>query len=233
MPGPRYTSLVHGQNLTDVVITGANGTIDGQGAVWWAMHANKAQVQLNPKTKKKKTLQHTRGRLIQLLWSDTVEVSNLTLTNSPYWTVHPVYVRGFLAHHLWIINPTDGTAPETDGIDPDSSRDVLIHNVYIRTGDDAIAIKSGWDEYGYDYGRPSLNVTVRDSVLSSPCCAAVCIGSEMSGGVADVTVKRTLIVGSGTGFRIKFAAGRGGYVRDVSVEDVRIETTVTAIDCYS
>ncbi|KAF9616056.1 hypothetical protein IFM89_028522 [Coptis chinensis] len=34
-PGPRYGSLIHGQNLTDVVITGHNGTIDGQGKAWW------------------------------------------------------------------------------------------------------------------------------------------------------------------------------------------------------
>jgi polygalacturonase len=55
-----------------------------------------------------------------------MELSWLHLTNSPYWTVHPVYTRGFHAHHLWIINPID--APETDGIDPDSTSDVLIHD---------------------------------------------------------------------------------------------------------
>ena len=35
LPGGRHCSLIHGYNLTDVVITGNNETIDGQGAVWW------------------------------------------------------------------------------------------------------------------------------------------------------------------------------------------------------
>nr|CAB3466136.1 unnamed protein product [Digitaria exilis] len=34
-PGPRHRSLINGQNLIDVVITGNNGTIDGQGPIWW------------------------------------------------------------------------------------------------------------------------------------------------------------------------------------------------------
>ena len=31
--GPRYISLIHGENLTDIIITGNNGTIDGNGNV--------------------------------------------------------------------------------------------------------------------------------------------------------------------------------------------------------
>jgi polygalacturonase len=39
-PGPRHVSLIHGFNLTDVVVTG-NGTIDGNGAFWWDRHNKK------------------------------------------------------------------------------------------------------------------------------------------------------------------------------------------------
>lgn len=136
----RRASLIHGMHLTDVIVTGANGTIDGRGAMWW--HSRPGG--------------YTPGHLIELMWSQHVEVSNLTLTNSPFWTVHPVYVRGFTARNLTILNPTSGSK-NTDGIDPDSTSDVLIEGCYIRTGDDAIAIKSGWDEYGYDFGMPSIH----------------------------------------------------------------------------
>ena len=213
--GPRRTSLLHGQNLTNVTITGANGTIDGQGAVWWAHHEK-------PLAEK-----YTRGHLIELMWSTEVEVSNLTLVNSPFWTVHPVYVRGFVARDLTILNPTSG-APNTDGIDPDSTSDVLIERCYIRTGDDAIAIKSGWDEYGYEYGVPSRNITIRDCVFSSPCCAAVCIGSEMSGGVADVRVENSHLFDSAEGLRLKSGKGRGGYIRNISMSDVTMVGMKTA-----
>ena len=39
-PGPRHVSLIHGFHLSDVVITGANGTIDGNGAFWWHRHGS-------------------------------------------------------------------------------------------------------------------------------------------------------------------------------------------------
>ena len=66
----RRSSLVHGQNVTDVVITGANGTIDGQGSAWWR----------DGKSLGGSTPPH----LIELMWSKDVEVSNLTLTNSAF-----------------------------------------------------------------------------------------------------------------------------------------------------
>ncbi|CAL0317522.1 unnamed protein product [Lupinus luteus] len=37
LPGGRYMSFIHGDGLEDVIITGENGTIDGQGDVWWNM----------------------------------------------------------------------------------------------------------------------------------------------------------------------------------------------------
>ena len=157
--------------------------------------------------------------------SEDVTLSHLTLRNSPFWTVHPVYVRGFTAHHLFIFNPSD--VSNTDGIDPDSTQNVLIHDVYIETGDDGIAVKSGWDEYGYDYGVPSENITIRDSHISSPC-AAIAIGSEMSGGVANVTVMDST-QDSTAGVHIKNGPGRGGYVHDVLLENLIMKDCAAAI----
>jgi polygalacturonase len=60
--------------------SGNNGTIDGQGAMWWSkFHKNQ--------------LKYTRGYLIELMHSDTIYISNLTLLNSPAWNIHPVYSR--------------------------------------------------------------------------------------------------------------------------------------------
>ena len=49
----------------------------------------------------------------------------------------------------------------------DSCQDVLIENCYISVGDDAIAIKSGWDQYGIAYGRPSSNILIRNVTVRS------------------------------------------------------------------
>ena len=49
----------------------------------------------------------------------------------------------------------------------DSCQDVLIENCYISVGDDAIAVKSGWDQYGIAYGRPSSNISIRNVTARS------------------------------------------------------------------
>lgn len=62
------------------MITGDNGTIDGQGVTWW----NKFH---------KGELKYTRPYLIEIMYSNEVQISNLTLMDSPSWNVHPVYSR--------------------------------------------------------------------------------------------------------------------------------------------
>lgn len=49
----------------------------------------------------------------------------------------------------------------------DSCEDVLIENCYISVGDDGIAIKSGWDQYGISYAQPSTNILIRNLVVRS------------------------------------------------------------------
>ncbi|MCO5601608.1 hypothetical protein L7F22_055731 [Adiantum nelumboides] len=211
-PGPRYGSLLHGQHLEDVVITGHNGTIDGQGKVWW-------------QKQKSRKLRYTRGRLIQFMWSRHLKITNITLRNSPFWTLHPYDCDDVVIEGVTILNPVD--SPNTDGIDPDSCRDVLIENCYISVGDDCIAVKSGWDQYGIEYGRASSNIVIRNITAHSPVSAGVSFGSEMSGGISNVTVENLYVWHSKRGVRIKTAEGRGGYVaglifRNVMLDVVRV-----------
>jgi hypothetical protein len=49
----------------------------------------------------------------------------------------------------------------------DSCENVVIKNCYISVGDDGIAIKSGWDQYGIAYGRPSSNITIQNVIIRS------------------------------------------------------------------
>ncbi|CAM6017754.1 unnamed protein product, partial [Sphagnum balticum] len=200
LPGPRYGSLIHGQYLEDFVITGENGSIDGQGAWWWRQH-------------KLNKLKYTRGHLIELLWSSNIEISNVTLRNSPFWTVHPYDCTNVTIRDVTILAPLH--SPNTDGIDPDSCRNVLVENCYISVGDDAVAIKSGWNQYGINYAQPCVNITIRNVFAHSLVSAGISIGSEMSGGVEDVVVDRVHIWGSRRGVRIKTSTGRGGYVKNI------------------
>ncbi|XVE73822.1 hypothetical protein DITRI_Ditri11bG0149400 [Diplodiscus trichospermus] len=207
--GGRFTSLIFGTNLTDVIVTGANGTIDGQGAFWWQnFHKGK--------------LKYTRPYLIEFMYSDNIQISNVTLLNSPSWNVHPVYSSNILVQGITIIAPI--TSPNTDGINPDSCTNVRIEDSYIVSGDDCVAVKSGWDEYGIAFGMPTKQLAIRRLTCISPYSAAIALGSEMSGGIQDVRAEDITAVHTESGVRIKTARGRGGFVKDIYVKRMTLHT---------
>lgn len=206
--GGRHISLIHGDGLNNVVVTGENGTIDGQGKMWWDLWWNK-------------TLQYTRGHLVELMNSDHILISNLTLMNSPFWTIHPVYCSNVVIRGMTILAPLN--APNTDGIDPDSCTNVCIEDCYIESGDDLVAVKSGWDHYGITVARPSSNIIIRKISGTTPTCSAVGIGSEMSGGIFNVTVEDLHVWNSAAGVRIKTDKGRGGYIANITISNITME----------
>ncbi|OMP00357.1 Glycoside hydrolase, family 28 [Corchorus olitorius] len=205
----RYASLIFGTNLTDVIVTGANGTLDGQGAFWWQnFHKGK--------------LKYTRPYLIEFMYSDNIQISNVTLLNSPNWNVHPVYSSNIIIQGITILAPV--TSPNTDGINPDSCTNVRIEDSYIVSGDDCIAVKSGWDEYGISYGMPTKQLVIRRLTCISPYSAAIALGSEMSGGIEDVRAEDITAIHTESGVRIKTARGRGGFVKDIYVKGMTLHT---------
>ncbi|KAL6982077.1 hypothetical protein U1Q18_023693, partial [Sarracenia purpurea var. burkii] len=208
-PGGRYISLIFGSNLTDVVVTGDNGTIDGQGALWWQQFH-------------RKKLKHTRPYLIEIMHSDNIQISNLTLVNSPSWNIHPVYSSNIVVQGITIIAPV--TSPNTDGINPDSCTNTRIEDCYIVSGDDCVAVKSGWDEYGIAYGMPTKQLIIRRLTCISPYSATIALGSEMSGGIQDVRAEDIVAINTESGIRIKTAVGRGGYVKDIYVRGMTLHT---------
>ncbi|KAM1531221.1 hypothetical protein ACFX1Z_020206 [Malus domestica] len=206
--GGRHISLVHGDGLTNVVITGHNGTVDGQGKMWWELWWNR-------------TLEHTRGHLLEIKNSRNILISNLTFRNSPFWTIHPVYCSNIVIKDMTILAPLN--APNTDGIDPDSSTNVCIEDCYIESGDDLVAVKSGWDHYGIKMARPSSNIIIRRVNGTTPTCSGVGIGSEMSGGISNITIEDLHVWDSAAGVRIKSDKGRGGYIANVSISNLMME----------
>ena len=143
------------------------GTIDGFGEPWWTAH------------KKGGGEQFTRGHLIEFIHTKGIEISNLYLRNSPFWTVHPVYSQNVVVRNIDIWAPKD--SPNTDGVDPESSSDVLIENFSYHGGDDVIAIKSGWDCFGYKYNMPCKNILIKNVTAIWTRAAGCAIGSEMRG----------------------------------------------------
>ncbi|OIW12534.1 hypothetical protein TanjilG_04698 [Lupinus angustifolius] len=208
-PDGRFSSLIFGTNLTDVIITGNNGTIDGQGPYWWGKF-------------KKNEMTLTRPYMIEIMYSTQIQISNLTLVNSPSWFVHPIYSSNIIIQGLTILAPVD--SPNTDGVNPDSCTNTKIEDCYIVSGDDCIAVKSGWDQYGIKVGMPTQKLLIRKLTCISPDSAMIALGSEMSGGIKDVRVEDNTAINTQSAVRIKTAVGRGAYVKDIFVKGMTLKT---------
>ncbi|XP_060174690.1 probable polygalacturonase isoform X2 [Lycium barbarum] len=214
-PDGRYRSLISGINLTDVVITGNNGTVDGQGSVWWEQFSAHS-------------LNYTRPHLVEFVSSKDVVVSNLTFLNAPAWNIRPVYCSNVVVQNITVHSPAN--SPYTYGVVPDSSEHVCIENSNISMGHDAVVLKSGWDEYGISYGKPTSNVHVRGVRLQSFAGAGVALGSEMSGGISNVLVEHVNLHDSLFGIELKTARGRGGYIKDIIVMDVVMKNVQVGVE---
>lgn len=110
----------------------------------------------------------------------------------------------------------------------DSSDSTCIEDCSIAMGHDAIALKSGWDEYGIAYGRPTTNVHIRRVNLQSSSGSSLAFGSEMSGGISNVCVEQVHLYNSFSGIEFRTTKGRGGYIQEIIISDVAMENIHTA-----
>lgn len=153
-----------------------------------------------------------------------VLIEGITLKNSPFWCIHPLYCEDVTVRNVII----DSHFPNNDGCDPESSKRVLIENCRFQTGDDAVAIKSGRDADGRRVGIPSENIVIKDCSFRSKC-NGLCIGSEMSGGVRNVFMRNIDIGNVKNALLFKSNLDRGGYIENVFVENVSIDSVAGAV----
>ena len=158
-----------------------------------------------------------RPNMVVLNRCQRVLLEGVTFQNSPAWTMHPL-----LTDHLTIRNVTSKAhtyAQNSDALDLESCRNVLVEGCNFQVGDDGITLKSGRDEFGRKRGVPTENIIIRDTKVYEAHGGFV-IGSEMSGGVRNVFVSNCTFMGSDIGLRVKTTRGRGGVVENIYVSDI-------------
>ena len=237
-----FQPLIYAVDAENITIKG-EGTLDGQGKKWWmeffcvmidlrdngVRDINKYQPMWDKENDTKAiyadtnedyvgTLQRRffRPPFIQAVRCKGVRIEGVKIINSPFWTVNPEFCENVVVKGITIHNVP---SPNTDGINPESCRNVHISDCHISVGDDCITIKSGRDAQGRRLGVPCENITITNCIMLAGH-GGVVIGSEMSGGVRKVAISNCIFDGTDRGIRLKSTRGRGGVVEDIRVSNI-------------
>lgn len=235
-----FHPLIYAYEAENIAIKG-RGTLEGNGKAWWleawriegAIKKQESQaltpyqtawqqanedLTIEPQSDWKNTYKRAffRPPFIQFYKCKNILIEGLHIQNSPFWTVNPEFCENLTIQGLTINNPE---SPNTDGINPESCKNVHISNCHISVGDDCITIKSGRDLQGRQYGVPCENITITNCTMLRGH-GGVVIGSEMSGGVRKITISNCVFDGTDRGIRLKSTRGRGGIVEEIRVDNI-------------
>jgi len=185
----------------DIKISG-EGTIDGQGKIWWEKYDAKALVYRRP----------------QMLFANNpnrIEISGVTFLDPPNTHISLKDANDAYIHNIRISAPSN--SHNTDGINI-SARNCTIDNCDISTGDDNIAI---------NFGGKAGSTPECENILVTNCRFGyghgLSVGSYTSGGLRHLNVSKCTFDGTTCGVRIKTARGRGGVVEDLSYSDLTMK----------
>lgn len=156
-------SLLYAEKAENISVSG-EGTIDGQG--------EEEPFQLPGASNRVK-----RPFMIRMIQCKDVNIRNVTMINSPMWVQYYAACDDLNIHNITVHSTVNAN---NDGIDIDGCHNVRISDCNIRTGDDAIVLKSLSP-------RMCKNVTITNCVLSS-VCNAFKLGTESTGGFQNIVV---------------------------------------------
>ena len=237
-----FSPLISAMDAENITIKG-EGTLDGQGKAWWTeffriyvdlekngmRELNKYQPLWERENDVEALYAETnedwhgtlkrrffRPPFIQPVRCRRVRIEGVKIINSPFWTVNTEFCDNVVVTGVTIHNVP---SPNTDGINPESCRNVHISDCHISVGDDCITLKSGRDAQARRLGVPCENITITNCTMLSGH-GGVVIGSEMSGSVRKVTISNCVFDGTDRGIRIKSTRGRGGVVEDIRVSNI-------------
>jgi len=221
-----YSPLIYAYECRNVAITG-QGELKAKMDVWteWfarpRAHMNSLKRLYNLASYNKPVEErqmvndsaHFRPQFIQFNRCENVLMEGITVTNSPFWTIHPYLSKNIVIRDIKVF----AHGHNNDGIDPEMSQNVLIENCILDQGDDAISIKSGRNQDAWRLNTPSKNIVIRNLTVKNGH-QLVALGSELSGGIENVLID-SCVVFDGAKLNhllfIKTNERRGGFVRNI------------------
>lgn len=167
-----------------------------------------------------------RPPFIQPYKSENILIEGITIKNSPFWEVNPVLCENVKVDGITI----DSTLYNNNGVDPESSKDVIIENVSFNTGDDCIAIKSGRNNDGRRVNVPSENIIIRNNDFANGH-GGITVGSEISGSVRNVLDHDNFFDSEELDYPIRFKtnAARGGVIENIFITKSTVNKSKKAV----
>ena len=220
-------ALINVYEQKNVRITG-KGIVDGNGKFWW--------LKLWGENRKSGYVGNyfprglwwaadydcERVRAVVVWKSEDVLLKDFQVQRSGFWSVTLTYSDRVHVNGLVVRGNIGGHGPSVDGVNTDSSRNILIENCDIDCGDDNFGLKAGRDADGLRVNRPTENVVVRNSIARQGH-GMVTVGSETSGGIRRVEVYGLKALGTSRGFRFKSGRTRGGVMEDIHYHDITMD----------
>lgn len=224
-------SPISGRNLENIAITG-EGAINGSGEVWrplkrakvtdghWKQVVNSGGVLKDASYwVPSESVEFMRPVMVSLVSCKNILLQGVLFENSPAWNIHPLMCENLIIDGIFVRNPP--YSQNGDGLDIESCKNVIVVNTTLDVGDDAICLKSGKDEQGRKRGMPTENVIV-DNCRVFQGHGGFVVGSEMSGGVRNISVSNCQFMGTDVGLRFKSARGRGGVVENIFINNINM-----------
>lgn len=231
----KFSAFVYANAKTNIAITG-EGTLNGQGKPWWAwkqtrkdsdarvIEMGNENIPVRERVFDGENGKFLRPAFFQPMNCTNVFVEGVTFLYGAFWTITPTYCENVIIRKVNITTVgAYGHTPNGDGVDPSSSKNVLIEYCEFNTGDDCIAIKSGRDRDGLRVNRPTENVVVRHCI-GLQGHGGIVVGSETSGGVRNVYAYDCTFNGTDRIVRVKTARGRGGILENMWFEHLSADT---------
>ncbi len=227
-----YSPLIYAYECKNIAITG-EGEVKAQMGIWkqWfarpKAHMESIKRLYNLATqyvpvKERQMVNdtaHLRPQFIQFNRSENIVLEGITITNSPFWTIHPYLCKNVVIRKIKVY----AHGHNNDGVDPEMSQNVLIEECTFDQGDDAIAIKSGRNPEGWRLKTPSKNIIIRSCLVKNGH-QLVAIGSELSGGIENVFIDNCEVVDGAKLFHLLFIKTNermGGFVKNIHMNKVK------------
>ena len=148
-----------------------------------------------------------------------VFIESISVERSAMWNIVPIYCENVVIRGVEI---NSQGIPRGDGVNIESSRNVLVEYCSVNTGDDSYCFKAGRNEDGIRVRRPVENVVHRYN-LSLGGHGGITCGSETAGVIRNVYIANCRYENVGVGIRFKTRRPRGGGGENMTFENLSIK----------